>query len=685
MWIGAGVTIIVCAVLLSMYSVAGHLKMRYRELESVAIKDRNGSVLTLVPNARGAYVEYRDTIPARVQELLIKKEDRFFFLHPGVNPLSILRSMARYITGHRSGGASTITQQLVKNLLGHADDRSVVNKIIEVGEALSLEMFASKADILRMYENTVYMGNQTQGLHNASELYFNKPLEDLDDTKISMLLATLSSPSRQNPWRDENATASRNVAVRIGVAFDPHLAIVTTVHDYVPPHHLELASMHQTCTSTCTTTLDADLTRRLRTMLKSRVERGFDAGARSGAIVVLKLPENELLAIVGTPDTESHAYGQQINMAIQPRPIGSTAKPFIYLKGFEKGLRPYTLVNDREYTFPLENGFPFYPKNYDGLYRGWITLHTALSNSLNIPSVKVLEYVGLNHFYDFLKHDMGFVPLKDLDTYQYGIALGALDMDPLTLAHYLSIFPLHGVLKPVRLFLDGTTTPTIATPMSPRMTEKKITTPELAALVTSVLHDRLTGVEQFGLSSSLNLSQSNYAVKTGTSQDYHDSWTVGYTPDFLVVVWYGNPDNTALKHVTGQSGAGGVWHDAMELLMNTPYNKRTPLDTSLVHEVEVQGSLDFALWDDVITEHQNLLQDTALITSPHDGDTFLKESQTRIPLISSEDVTWYSNDEYLGSGSRMLFTPNVASDYTIKALTRSGKSSLIHIHVIDQR
>jgi len=649
------------------------------------MEDRNGILLTLKPNQKQEYGRYVDTFPARVKELLIKKEDRFFYWHPGINPVSTVRAIGRYLIGQRPGGASTITQQLAKNLLGNEQHRSFLNKIIETFGAFSLELFNSKEKILTMYANSVYMGNQVQGLDAASTLYFAKKLEDLDDTKLSMLLATISSPSIQNPWRDENARASRNLALRVGVAFNPKLALITREHDYSPAQNFELSSMHETCTTTCKTTLDSDLTDRLRKILNTHVQDGWDAGARSGAIVVIKLPENEILSIVGTPDVNSFEEGQQINMAIQPRPIGSTAKPFIYLEGYTQGLRPYTLVDDREYKFPVGSGFPLYPKNYDGTYHGWITLHTALSNSLNVPTVKTLQYIGLSNFYDFLQHSLGFEPLRDLDEYQYGIALGALDMDPLTLAQYLTLFPKEGILKPLRLFLAGTSTPYIKTPMSNVVGEKKVADPAVTQLVTKVLNDRLTGVQQFGLASSLNLSQSNYAVKTGTSQDYHDSWTVGYTPDFLVVVWFGNPDNTPLKHVTGQSGAGGIWHDAMELLMNSVYNKKTSFNFSDVQDFPINGSIDFGLAGDVVAQHRNLLPDSGLIMSPQDGDNFLQEAGMAIPLISPQTVSWYANDEFIGAGQRVTFSPSMPGNYTMKAIDSDGTSQHILVHITAER
>lgn len=676
-------SIVVCAfgLLVSLYMSDRYLLAQYRALESHITKDRNGIVLTVLPNSKQVYAQYADTFPPRVLDFLVRKEDRFFYVHPGVNPLSTLRAAFRYVSGKNSGGASTITQQLVKNLLGHEQNRSLGNKFVELFGAFALELFNSKNTILNMYANSVYMGNQVQGLDTAASLYFGKDLRDLDDTKLAMLLSTISSPSVQNPWNEENARTSRNLALALGVSYEPKLATVTDVHEYKPARNFELSAMHKTCNENCTTTIDADLTDHVRKILAKYVDLNWAAGARSGAVVVLKLPENQILAFVGTPDVNGLEEGQQIDMAVEPRPIGSTAKPFIYLQGFEKGLRPYTLVNDREYKFPIGSGFSLYPKNYDGKYRGWITLHSALSNSLNVPTVQVLKYVGLSDFYGFLENSLGFQPLRDLDEYQYGIALGALDMDPLTLAYFLSLFPNHGQLRPLQLFQDGQM-PFIKAPMSNVTLEKKVASPQFSQLVTKVLNDRLTGVEQFGLSSSLNLSQSNYAVKTGTSQDYHDSWTVGFTPDFLVVVWFGNPDNTALKHVTGQSGAGAIWHDTMELLLNSSYNKKTPLDFSHVQTFHIQNGIDFGLEGDVVADHRDLLPDGDLITSPQEGDTFLQETNTSIPLIAAENVSWYANGMYIGSGARLNFLPKTPDDYAIRAVDSAGRSQIVHVHVI---
>ena len=356
-------------------------------------------------------------------------------------------------------------------------------------------------------------------------------------------------------------------------------------------------------------------------------------------------------------------------MAVSPRPIGSTVKPFIYTQAFEEGARPYTLVDDREYRFEIGTGFALYPKNFDGQYRGLVTLHQALSNSLNVPSVKTLEFVGVNTFGDLLEHTLGFRPRQSIQTYSLGIALGGLEMDPLTLANYFTVFQNEGVLKPLAVAQSGDTPHTIPPPMAKLIgISQPVFHPALVELTNKILSDRQTGVDQFGIKSNLNLTATNYAVKTGTSYNYHDSWTVGYTPDFLVAVWLGNSDNTAIHKTTGQSGAGRVWHDTMELLLNSPYNKKTPFTFSHVASYMNSGSLDYGLEGDNYDKVRNLLIDSDIILTPHDGDEFLYDPKMRIPLRSRGTVQWLINGVSRDSNQEFSWTPPTPGKYKIEAI-----------------
>jgi membrane carboxypeptidase/penicillin-binding protein PbpC len=650
----------------------GRLLSDYRAQFSVLALDRNGKTIMQYPNQKGHYLREETKMPDRLKELVVRKEDRFFYYHFGANPFSMARAFFSIITTGRAGGSSTITEQLAKVLLGHEQERTAKNKITELFYAVLLELNFSKEELLDMYATSVYLGNQVQGFSTASEMYFQKPLSALHETEMISLLATLSNPSNQNPWQEKNKSASVLLAKKLGAEIAPLPKPRRAAYRFQSPLFFEIDSMGLQCKDTCATTLDAELSEKLRDILKRRTDASRERGARNGAIVVIKIPENELLAIIGSPDPATAADGAQINMALLPRPIGSTVKPFIYLDGFKNGLRPYTKVEDREYKYPTASGFPIYPKNYDGKYHGTVTLHEALSNSLNVPSVKVLEYIGLNNFYDFLDQKLAFLPIQNYDSYQYGIALGGLEMDLATLTHYFTLFPNKGILSPLSVMKGGGEMTKSIPPQSHIENTREIASEEYAELVNKILSDRKTGVEQFGIESDLNLTQKNYALKTGTSRDFHDSWVVGYTPDFVVGVWVGNSENKPMRQVSGASGAGAIWREAMELLFTTPYNKKTPFNFEKLRDFPTKNSLEYGLAEDVYARHENLLEGKTMILAPHDGDTYEFEKGMIIHLTARKNVAWQANGEAAGEGTDAKLYPKHAGSYMIEAVADNG-------------
>lgn len=666
---------IIIAIFIFLYVLDRQLVTAYKNQASIVILDRNGEIIAIKPNSRGNFAKYADTLPDHFKQLLVQKEDRFFYFHFGINPISILHAAYIYFKTDIPGASSTITQQLAKELLGNEQNRTLGNKVTEMFYTLALEVFFTKEEILTMYSNTVYMGNQMQGIDTSAFGYFGKKTSDLSDAEIVSLLATISSPSSSNPWKKQNQTSLTKLSKKLSVVVDPASLSTKKSFHAISSANFELESLGK-CKSSCTVTLDKKITDTLREILAQNLSVTSGFGGRNGAIVVIKMPENELLAVVGTPNTQSDLAGSAINMTLRPRPIGSTVKPFIYLKAFEKGLRPYTLVDDREYKFSIANGFPLYPKNYDGAYHGVITLHEALSNSLNVPTVKTLEYIGLSDFYSFLERGLEFKSLQPIETYQYGIALGGLEMDPLTLSHLMTIFANGGNLKPLKLFEGEGGNNFIVPPMDRSSETKHIADEQYVQLVNKITSDRLSGVEQFGLAGNLNLTQNNYSVKTGTSRDFHDTWTIGFTPDFLVAVWLGNVENEPMHQITSTSGAGKIWRDAMELLLNSQYNKKTPLDFSKLTPFEINNRLEFGLTGDDVKTKQNLLSDTALITNPHDGDIFSYEPGMEIPLRSNSTAEWYVNGKFLASGNSLSFPPSSPGSYTLRAITPASEESV---------
>lgn len=653
----------------------------YQALASRVTYDRNGEVVRVSLNQYEQVCMFARDYPETVTTLVLQKEDQWFYYHPGVHPYRMLEALVARGMGLASGGASTVTQQLAKTLLGNTTERSVTHKAEEAILALVLEYFHSKDDILTMYLNTVSLGGNIQGFPAGARAYFNKTTSELNTNEVLQLVSALSNPNSARPLSETNLGRAEVLAHVLGTD-SPIVSPEDTTSD-VSDMWLELTSLERGCRD-CTTTLDADLTERVRDILRRHITRGKEYGIRHGAVVVVDVHSGELLAMVGSPNPNSLEDGMRINMALETRPIGSTIKPFLYLLGFEKGLRPYTTVVDREYKFDIETGFPLYPKNYDGLYRGTVTLEESLANSLNVPTVEVVRFATLPDTYDFLRHTMSFVPPQSWGSYAYGIALGGLELDLLTLTHAFTALADKGVLKP--LVVERTTDGTLHTftpPHSALVKTRSIADPALVALVNAILSDRTAGVEQFGQKGSLHLSRDGYAVKTGTSRDYHDSWTVGYTGDYAVGVWLGNVENKPMDEVSGAMGAGAVWHDVMELMFTTPYYHGTPIDQSAVVRIQDARGYSFGLTGDDIEHARGLLQDTTLLLFPYDGDVFLFRDGMRIPLSTAEDAQW-NIVPMSGEVRNGAWYPTAPGTYTLTA-TAGGRMERVTVRITEDQ
>ncbi len=645
------------------------------------MRDRNGEPLAVLENNRGHRMLEITSLPPLFEELLLDKEDSYYYWHFGINPIRTIIAVWQHCTGKPVSGASTITQQLAKNLLGNETSRTWSHKLYELLYAIGLEAVYSKEEILIWYANTVYLGNQSQGFETAAQMYFNTSLAEATESQYIALLASLSRPNVYNPWKPAHVAHSEYVAhVLRGPSYTYFYPSVSSEYSFYSPSYFEIRTSNITCSTNCNLTVDGALTEKIRNIVQRITTHESERGARHAAVVVIDPKNSTVLALVGSPDPKSDTAGNQINMTREPRPIGSTVKPLLYLKGFMEGLRPYTLVDDREYKYGIATGFSLYPKNYDGQYNGEVTLNYALSNSLNTPSVRVLEYIGLPEFYTFLDQDLKFLPIREYDSYQYGIALGGLDMDLTTLTHYMTVFPRLGTIAPLSIGDNSVTAPNL-TPQSHILTTRTISSDAEAGLVHAILSDRQTGAAQFGITSNLSLPFTGYGVKTGTSRDYHDSWVVGYTNEYVVGVWLGNTENEALAQVSGQSGAGAIWKDVMNLM-----HEYSATDTSINLPKEVTllpfgTTLEWGLDSDDTSKHRTLLKETSLIVSPHSDDTFAYLAEGAIPLRASEPVQWSYLNQTLGTGDEISFHPPQPGEYVLSATSESGETATVRFLV----
>lgn len=645
-------------------SLKNELVSVYNFNQSEIIKDRNNVIIKIKENKKGYYTEYIDELPKNFTKDLLAQEDRSFYIHPGINIKRTIEMIFDKIVLNKKIPSSTITQQLSKILLNKENERTIKNKLKEYVYTLSLEIFLKKDEILKMYENSIYFGNNIQGIKLASKYYYGTNPDSLTNDQIISLLKTIPNPTYLNPFKlqkinqkvlDIDYIKNKQIDFKKYLEKDSYFEI-----ESIEPKNIDTINPIKTIT------IDNTLTENLREILKRNLNKLSEKKATNGAIIVLKYPENEVLSIVGSIDPKSNENAAKINMAIEERQIGSTIKPFIYAKGFEKNLRPYTEVEDKEYKYLINDGFAFYPKNYDYQYRGNVNLHYSLSNSLNVPTVKVLEYAGIDNFYDFLTKDLNFSPAQNIENYELGIALGGLEMDLFTLSYYYSIFSNNGVLKPLNLFnnsyinLDSTNF----------SQSKKVIDNKYIELVNKILSDRATSMDQFGSISDLNLKGVNYAVKTGTSREFHDSYTIGFTKDFLVAVWVGNAENQAMENVSGQTGAGKIWNEAMNLIINSEYNKNNKFDFKDIKEFKTGESIEYGLENDNYDEYKKLLKDSSLILEPHNDDEFQFEKNMTISLKSNQIVDWYINNKFLETKNESLLQDLKEGAYIIKAISK---------------
>jgi penicillin-binding protein 1C len=627
--------------LFSYYSIARtlpsveDLQTRASQFETTRILDRNGNPLyeILDPNAgRRTYVPLSQISPVLVAAT-IATEDQDFYSHPGFDPAAIIRALwQNYRTGGQGGGASTITQQLARALLLSPEERAqrtYSRKAREIILAAEITRRYSKDDILELYLNEIYYGNLAYGVEAASETFFGKTANQLTLAEASFLAGLPQSPGTYDVYSDREATLQRQQQVLVlmyglskqrgcikvsnseaPVCVD-ELAAANAANEmkaYVfnsptintrYPHwvnyvreQLEAQYGAQTIYRSgfvVYTSLDPALQDQAQALVTDQITQLADKNAHNGALVSIRPATGEILAMVGSPDFYNEAISGQVNMANSPtRQPGSSIKPINYVAAFEKGWTPATLIWDVPSEFPPsgdpnDTREPYRPVNYDGKFHGAVTVRTALSNSLNVPAVKTLDFV---HVYDDpatpqkdgmvgMAERLGITSFTRPD-YGLSLTLGGGDVSLLELTSAYSVFANYGKrIPPVSILKIVDFKGNVVYQYQPPAGEQVIRA-EHAFLISSILSDNEARSWMFGRNSLLNLPF-QVAAKTGTTNDFRDNWTLGYTPDLVTGVWVGNADYTPMVNTTGLTGAAPIWSAFMTFAV--PYvtnNAPTP-------------------------------------------------------------------------------------------------------------
>jgi penicillin-binding protein 1C len=599
-----------------------NLQENAAKFETTRILDREGNLLyeILDPNAgRRTFVPI-DRISPYMVAATIATEDSQFYSHPGYDTFAILRAFWQNISKQSVvSGASTITQQLARNLLFTPEERyriTLLRKMREAMTAAEITKEYTKDEILELYLNQVYFGNLAYGVEAAAETYFGTTADRLTLAQASFLAGVIQAPSVYDVFSNREAALERQRQVltlmlltseeqgciyvsnaQSPICVTPEMAGAAaaelTDYTFTPPDvHIqfphwvnfvrsELEALYEPQTIyrsgfTVYTTLDPYLQEQAEEIVRQQISTLADKHVTNGALVLLQPQTGEILAMVGSADYYNEEIDGQINMAVAPRQPGSSIKPLTYTAAFEKGWTPATLIWDVPSEFPPSGDpndprEPYKPVNYDERFHGPVTVRTALANSYNVPAVKTLAFVGIYDDPNTAQEDglvafarrLGITTLT-FDDYGLSLTLGGGDVSLLELTGAYSVFANGGKRVPpvaITRIQDyaGTTVYEYEVPAG-----EQVVRPEHAFLITSILSDNTARTPAFGASSALRLPFPA-AGKTGTTNNFIDNWTLGYTADFTVGVWVGNADYSPMVDTTGLTGAAPIWNQFMQV------------------------------------------------------------------------------------------------------------------------
>ena len=581
---------------------------RASPLSSTRIEDRAGRLLyDLRKNGLTSNIT---NVPLDFRRALIAAEDRSFSKNIGVSIRGTLRALLVDLRERKIvQGGSSLTQQYVRQVL-QPEKRGFLYKIREAVLAIRLTLSIPKEEILSRFVSGAYFGQQAYGLEAAARTYFDTTPDRLSLAQSALLAGLLNAPSALNPFNvPEAAKIRRNIVLKAmlktGVIqqseyVDALAEPLTLSRGIIPieaPHFVFWLLEHhpdlRVRGSTVRTTLDLDLQHSVEDIVRRKIDDLKDKNVTSAAVVVLDVHTGDILSMVGSPDYFESDNDGAVNGADSLRQPGSALKPFTYALAFGSGMTPATTVADISTQFFTQEGNPYIPRNYDFREHGLVRLRDALANSYNIPAVKVLERIGVSRLLTLLQQ-AGIGSLRESPEH-YGLALtlGDAEVTLLDLTAAYGIFPRMGF----RLFPRGLAD-------APIQSNARVIREEPAWLVTDILSDENSRAAEFGRGGALSFDVP-VAAKTGTTRNSRDNWTVGYTPDVLVGVWVGNPDNTPMRDTSGITGAGPIFHDVMlqALKMKSSNTFQRPTNIVDVEICRLSGLLPTELCTDRMIEH----------------------------------------------------------------------------------
>lgn len=646
-------------------------KIVRREGFATKIFDRNNKLLYDVFSDEQRTPVDLSAVSMSVRQATVAIEDKDFYKHGGLDPLTPFRIVWNILTKHRMVGGSTLTQQLVKNVL-LTPERTIIRKLKEFILTIQVERKYTKDQILQMYLNEAPYGGTAWGIESAAQMYFGKSASGLSLNESAILAGLPQSPTQYSPYtgklyinragdvlrrmredgyitREQELNAKKDLpnvqfASGSGQLKAPHFVFYVKqqlVNRY-GENVVEQGGLR------VTTTLDLDLQDAAQKAVSEEIDKVKYLKITNGAAVAIDPKTGQILAMVGSRSWDDPNYDGKFNVATQGiRQPGSSIKPVVYLAGLRKGYTASTNFMDVKTSFPGGDKPEYVPENYDGKFRGPILMREALGNSINVPAVKMLALAGIS---DTLKiaYDMGLTtlePTKDnLSRLGLSMALGGGEVKLLDMVSAYSAFANGGKkIDPVAILK--------VTDKDGRVLEewkdtvhKQVITSEEAYIISSILSDPNARSITFGPNSAINISGKTIAVKTGTTNDKRDNWTVGWTPSIVTGVWVGNNDNSPMKEVaSGVTGAAPIWKRIILAALNKKSDEPFPRPDGII-EIDVDKVSGYRAHDGFDSKKEVFIKGT----EPGSDDPIHK----KVRMCSGDEQEYYffkEDDPFIGT------------------------------------
>ena len=569
------------------------------------IYDRNGILLYEIYESYNRVPVKLAGIPKSVISATIASEDKEFYLHNGVSIRGIARAILHNLQSDALEGGSTITQQLIRSTY-LTPEKTYIRKTKEIILAIWIEKIYTKDQILSMYLNQVPYGGTAWGIEAAAQTYFGKKTSDLTIGEAAFLAGLPAAPSKYSPFANpEINSESRKTEVlkrmlgeklitdeEFDLAINEKLRIATPRTPIAAPHFVmytrEILNKYYGRRQTesgglrVVTTLDLRLQEYAERSVAAEIEKLKPLQVTNGAALVTNPKNGEIYAMVGSADYFDLDRDGNVNVTSSERSPGSSIKVVNYAVALQNGYTAASIINDSPVSYEVPGQAAYRPVNYDGKTHGAVTLRTALGSSYNIPAVKVLNTVGIDKMIDLGKK-MGIDSWRDRDKYGLSLTLGGGSVAMTDMAEVYGTLANNGKRHNLTPLISVTDQNGKVLPTNNKSSVQVI--PETVAFILSdILSDNEARRPAFGNSSALNIPGKNVSVKTGTSDNKRDNWTIGYTPDFVTTVWVGNNDNSVMNRqlTSGVTGAAPIWRSIMEYILKNYEVRKVEVPTGII-------------------------------------------------------------------------------------------------------